>query len=50
MKTTIKQIEIDGVKVWEWVITNGKSFLFGGYCATKEDAENDASKTIQANQ
>ena len=43
MKTQIKKIRVDGKQVWEWRILDGRKVLFGGMCATKKDAVNDAS-------
>lgn len=29
-------------RMWRWEIKQGRKVLFGGYCRTKKDAENDA--------
>lgn len=36
-----KRVQVEGRKVWEWWIKQGRKILFGGMCATKKDAEND---------
>lgn len=41
-KIEIKRIQVEGRKVWQWRILQGRKILFGGMCATKKDAENDA--------
>lgn len=41
-KIEIKRIQVEGRKVWQWRILEGRKILFGGMCATKKDAANDA--------
>jgi hypothetical protein len=43
MKTELKQIKIEGRKVWQWRILAGRKILAGGMCATKADAKNDSA-------
>jgi hypothetical protein len=38
----IKRIQVEGRNVWQWRILEGRKILFGGMCATKKDAVNDA--------
>jgi hypothetical protein len=48
-KIEIKRIQVEGRKVWQWRILQGRKILFGGMCATKKDAENDAESLMLMN-
>jgi hypothetical protein len=37
-KIEIKRIQVEGRKVWQWRILEGRKILFGGLCATKKEA------------
>lgn len=47
MKIQIKQIKIEGRKVWQWRILDGRRIAYGGLCATKRDAANDAGIVLR---
>ena len=47
MKTEIKKIKIEGRKVWQWRILDGRRIAYGGLCATKRDAANDAGIVLR---
>ena len=39
---------IDHPAAWEWVYTQGRKFIAGGYCATKKAAASDAAIWFKA--
>lgn len=45
----IKRVTIEGRKVWQWRIKQGRQILFGGLCATKKAAANDAGIVWRGN-
>jgi hypothetical protein len=47
MKTQIKKVTIEGRKVWQWRILDGRRIAYGGLCATKRDAANDAGIVLR---
>jgi hypothetical protein len=47
MKTQIKKVTIEGRKVWQWRILDGRRTASGGLCATKRDAANDAGIVLR---
>ena len=49
MKTTICPIRHPdtGETVFHWEVRNGRRLVAGGYCATHEDAQNDAFQTVK---
>lgn len=47
MKTQIKKVTIEGRKVWQWRILDGRRIAYGGLCATKRDAANDSGIVLR---
>lgn len=47
MKTQIKKSTIEGRKVWQWRIMDGRKIAYGGLGATKRDAANDAGIVLR---
>lgn len=50
MKIKITRVTIDGIRVWQWRIMQGRKIAFGGLCRTKRDALNDAGIVLRENQ
>jgi hypothetical protein len=46
MQIQLKQKSVDGVKVWEWSVTDGITTHLGGMAETADIAHNDATLTL----